>query len=671
MSGQPTIHPSDAAKFREQYLANLSLQVAIDDKNLQANKVFKRTGQTPSIVLDTRTTAEKLADKLRLGTEVRSGLKEIMDGVTAEQVVQQLSNDELEFVSQHLPDIIAQLKPKYKYGVPLVAFTAFITKYFKASMESADYLAGLQQVSGEKVLMGIRQILDNMVDRETLDEIKDDIKMSLFNKQTALTRSLERNLDDMRSVIPTKEKIIEMLSTGLVVATDEIERRMNDALQELPTKQLLTTHIVQLNQAIRARDEKRQAEVLEKLNELLTMPPEVKEQMAAITQELGAMRQEATQGREDLRKLVLTETAKLGNLTRAKAEMIIDRTTKQLSDYIAQGGDASMSEMKRFVRESIADQLEGVKEAFAEDADAKRQIQSRIEQLSSQISVDQKDAIRRLKQSKDALSQAKDKRAYVDRLLRTTGTGREIGEAILAGQNKKDFIKMVLGPNAREDTNLGAPALNQLIDVINQRIDVLTSAYTVGAAEAPASGSGVKRGRPKGSGIKGRGIQQDPNVQGIEKNPNRYATFGRFKINTHKLNDDIITLKRITGCNVDGIPVKRVSKELGNVMRTIVGGGHPEYRHLDKLSDEEKVYLAKIAKKADIEDRLNVPTPNRDDDEKDVHQFEVMKGEIMSGNDNAEMVKKFKLLIMKLSRKEMLPKNQAKDIMMDLATLGY
>jgi hypothetical protein len=122
---------------------------------------------------------------------------------------------------------------------------------------------------------------------------------------------------------------------------------------------------------------------------------------------------------------------------------------------------------------------------------------------------------------------------------------------------------------------------------------------------------------------------------------------------------------------VDGVPVRRVSNELGNIMRTIVGGGHPEYRRLDKLSDEEKVYLAKIAKKADIEDRLSVPTPSKDDDEKDIHQFEVMKGEIMSGNDNVDMVKKFKLLIMKLSRKDLLPRNQAKDIMMDLATLGY
>jgi hypothetical protein len=42
MSGQPNLHPTDASKFREQYLAELAQQVAIDDKNLQANKIYKK-----------------------------------------------------------------------------------------------------------------------------------------------------------------------------------------------------------------------------------------------------------------------------------------------------------------------------------------------------------------------------------------------------------------------------------------------------------------------------------------------------------------------------------------------------------------------------------------------------------------------------------------------------
>ena len=70
-------------------------------------------------------------------------------------------------------------------------------------------------------------------------------------------------------------------------------------------------------------------------------------------------------------------------------------------------------------------------------------------------------------------------------------------------------------------------------------------------------------------------------------------------------------------------------------------------------------------------DRLSVPAPSKDQEEKDFHQFEVMKGEIMSGNDSKELVKKFKILILKLSKQNILPKNEVQELLQDLLSLGY
>jgi hypothetical protein len=92
---------------------------------------------------------------------------------------------------------------------------------------------------------------------------------------------------------------------------------------------------------------------------------------------------------------------------------------------------------------------------------------------------------------------------------------------------------------------------------------------------------------------------------------------------------------------------------------------------LDNLEDDEKLYLHKLAKTTHLLDRLSIPTPNKRDDEKSINQFEIMKGEILNGNDSADLVKRFKLLIVKLVGKELLPKGQAKEILMELATLGY
>jgi hypothetical protein len=91
MSGFPNKKPTDASKFRQNYLANLALEAKNNEMNFQANKIFKKTGQTPTQVLDTRTTTEKLADVERLKVEIRSELKEIADGQQADAIVQMLN----------------------------------------------------------------------------------------------------------------------------------------------------------------------------------------------------------------------------------------------------------------------------------------------------------------------------------------------------------------------------------------------------------------------------------------------------------------------------------------------------------------------------------------------------------------------------------------------------
>ena len=167
--------------------------------------------------------------------------------------------------------------------------------------------------------------------------------------------------------------------------------------------------------------------------------------------------------------------------------------------------------------------------------------------------------------------------------------------------------------------------------------------------------------RTQGKGIKGCGIAQQSN----------YTQFGKFLIHNNKLNNNIISIKRMKGGNVADIPVRRISNDLGAVIRTIAGNGQPEFDDLGKLTTVEKEYLHRISKRSNILDRLSLPTPNKTEMEKDNNQFEIYKGEILNGNDSTELIKKFKLLIIKMIHNESLPKGQAKEILLELAHLGY
>jgi len=151
----------------------------------------------------------------------------------------------------------------------------------------------------------------------------------------------------------------------------------------------------------------------------------------------------------------------------------------------------------------------------------------------------------------------------------------------------------------------------------------------------------------------------------------KFIPIGRYLINKRQLDKDIIAIKRPAGSIINGLPSQRVSKNSANIIRKIIGGGVPNYNELNELNDEERIFLNKVVKETRIDDKITIPTPNKTDDEKDINQFEIMKGQILAGNDNKDLVKNFKIIILKLSKKDLIPKVQVNELLMDLATLGH
>ena len=201
------------------------------------------------------------------------------------------------------------------------------------------------------------------------------------------------------------------------------------------------------------------------------------------------------------------------------------------------------------------------------------------------------------------------------------------------------------------------------------------NAPLVGPPPMPAGGEGIhpekrRRGRPKGCGIKVPFAEKVDSSQGVQASP-RYISFGKHVINKKKLGDGILSIRTKSGANIATTPVKHISKNLKCVVDKIIGGAIPSYEELSKLTEEEKSYLHRVSKQADILDKFSIPAPSKDQEEKEIHEYEVMRGEIMSGNDNKELIKKFKLLIIKLSRRGALPKKEVSDILSELIELGY
>lgn len=1023
MSGQPNRGPRDAQKFREQYLANLDLQVKLQNKNYEANKIYKRTGQTPSIMQDTRTLDEKLADLYRLKIDLRSELRLITDGPNAEDIVNNLSNGEIQFLASHIKEIIDILKPKYKFGIPSLLFIDYLRHYIDKVAKNYYVGTGLQQTHGADVLLSINQIKKNMVDKNTFKEIYDKIMEHNRIISELNRRDLQRSILQLSRYLPTPEQLEDIAQCRDQVIKSQLEEIISNIYKDLPTREELKKLIVELGVAD-ARNDREQAQIImEQINQVLSVESSTIENMAAIQQLLEQNKQQLT----GINTSLITISSDVGNigssiqtidntlssisdnlpskelLDSIKATMtdlLIDKgltggAIKSLSDNIElrleqlSENDIKMIDQKiesfvdklmeklesqatkgpidlnEAINKSLQDILSGIKrieekpvtlskenmndlmnflakERMMDRAQANdliRNIEQKISQLSPEVqasikknqdefnksiieSLDKSAALNRtvvglavdkaVKDIKaDIGSYSTATRGQIQQLqatfkeeLQQNGMNKEKIEALLdaIGQIMKDnnnngevlnaieesrqqisddisgsgtvtitaiknYIEAIVNERIRapqltqekpgtegrylppdlvyasstimtpaqampdegggggggypQATPLmGYPGINidpqtgetvaeepsGAVQEAQQAIQEMQRATRPGAAAAaepqpaepqqpfklglpqenikilnkvykpsnddffnielltkgsPVQKQGIIKDRIKyyfdgfnnnpkslgdlpttnikiyslllmtvpefmklidsnksslaninykeavkllnivnnkieeilnkplttlplydeklnkisGSGfrMKGKGIMPKYNADynsGIEETK-KYIPLGRFYIDNIRLNNDILALKRGNGVNVAGFPIQRVSKDMGNVLRSIVSGANPKYEHLEKLTPDEKNYLYKLAKHSNIIDRISIPAPNKDSDEKDINQFEIMKGEILSGNDNIELIKKFKLLLVKLSNKGLLPKTEVREMLMGLATLGY
>jgi hypothetical protein len=252
-------------------------------------------------------------------------------------------------------------------------------------------------------------------------------------------------------------------------------------------------------------------------------------------------------------------------------------------------------------------------------------------------------------------------------------------------KNKTEYCKTVIAK--RYSKNLSKIDLLNLIQDLQTILNFNVIDYS-GIKRyniSPDTARPTETPLPIGKGMRGRGIikmtlaRKYPSqvletdidyTMAVIKAP-KFVPIGKHLINKHRLDDNIIAIKRNGGSVIPSLPSQRVSKNVANIVRKILHGKTPEYDDYNELNNDDKLILDKIAKETQIKDRLQLPKPNKDEQDKDVNQFEILKGEILAGNDNPDIVKKFKTIILKLSHQNLLPKGQAKELLMDLINLGH
>ena len=174
----------------------------------------------------------------------------------------------------------------------------------------------------------------------------------------------------------------------------------------------------------------------------------------------------------------------------------------------------------------------------------------------------------------------------------------------------------------------------------------------------------------QGNGLRGRGLIKRRQKTAVDRSeggytkPKAYKQFGRYMLNHHKLDDGILMIKAPSGAAIAKIPSERISHNMAKAVRSIGSGISPSLEDFNSLSETEKKKLHHISTHSRVSH--NIPNPKLNDDEADLNRFNILRGELVAGNDSTALKKEFKGLLMKFMKEGRLPRQQVNEILAEL-----
>ena len=121
-----------------------------------------------------------------------------------------------------------------------------------------------------------------------------------------------------------------------------------------------------------------------------------------------------------------------------------------------------------------------------------------------------------------------------------------------------------------------------------------------------------------------------------------FIPFGKYLLSLKNLQKNRFLLRTKSKNPVLSFKTLTLTRKTKLIVQNPLRQNPISFEDIDALNEEEKEQIDTIVSKTEITDRLKIPNTKRSKLEKDLHRFNVLRGSIIAGNDNIELLKDFR-----------------------------
>ena len=149
-----------------------------------------------------------------------------------------------------------------------------------------------------------------------------------------------------------------------------------------------------------------------------------------------------------------------------------------------------------------------------------------------------------------------------------------------------------------------------------------------------------------------------------------YIPFGRYLLSLKNLQKNRFMLRTKARNPVLSFKTLTLTRKTKSIVQKLLQDVEVTFDEVDALNEDERNIINQIVEKTEINTRLRVPNTKRSQLEKDLNKFNVLRGSIIAGGDNIEMLKDFRRLLLHLTNENYISKKECNDVLMELLRLN-
>jgi hypothetical protein len=177
------------------------------------------------------------------------------------------------------------------------------------------------------------------------------------------------------------------------------------------------------------------------------------------------------------------------------------------------------------------------------------------------------------------------------------------------------------------------------------------------------------RSIPKGIRQKAKNLKLIASMEGLMlgsgyiSEPNEYIPIGKYKAHKTKLMGGKLQIRSSNNHQIHNLKSQVITKNIRDILLKLNKNEPINFSDIDNLNTSEKDQLYTIGKQLHITQLFDIPSTLKSQEDKLKDEFLLLRGSLIAGNNNPELLRKFKIVLLKMKNNKLISLQEYNEVL--------